>query len=489
MRTKRITIYLNGVNLSFKRLEVQSGNSRVFATIKPTITLNLRRILANTRLEYLAFAPKKTSLIKAAFMKGKLHIQQNGFCNLLSHLLVYKINVNLNVNIDFKSIKIKIEDDGREVWTSRQSIISGVIPYALNHSQEYDFARFQDSFAAFVWGIESHQDVSDVSYLDIDNKSLIESRQVDLAKNIQEGILIYHQLPHAEVAHGHTVLKDCFVFPIDLHNYLDGSWPTDSVFKNKEGQYIFNNYSKHSNFKGSYCFFGSSTSWFHFLIEIFPRYLIFDQSLLADCTPIIESKMPAQIIEVLSLLCKNKPLVLEPSQLAELEILHTCTEARYPGGLDLLNRAADIKLVQAFFSERFKLSEKKGQKRVFITRNTSLFRRSDRVSMLAKSYINLGFDVVDTGELTMQEQVILFASADVVVGETGSSLTNLIFCKANTKVFEINLFKFMPGFFKEFCNVLGLEHFVVEGIDVKNNQNLLQINGRSRNIVDILGDF
>ena len=49
----------------------------------------------------------------------------------------------------------------------------------------------------------------------------------------------------------------------------------------------------------------------------------------------------------------------------------------------------------------------------------------------------LGFDVVDPGTLSVAEQVLLFAEAEMVVGAHGAGLTNIAFCSPGATVIEL----------------------------------------------------
>ena len=48
-----------------------------------------------------------------------------------------------------------------------------------------------------------------------------------------------------------------------------------------------------------------------------------------------------------------------------------------------------------------------------------------------------GFDIFKIGELSFFEQIYLFQNANVIIGAHGAAFANLIFCKPNTKVFDI----------------------------------------------------
>ena len=89
------------------------------------------------------------------------------------------------------------------------------------------------------------------------------------------------------------------------------------------------------------------------------------------------------------------------------------------------------------------------------------------------------FEFIDTGGLTMKEQISLFSEASHVIGETGSSLTNLLFCQNHCQVFEFNLNNFMPGFFKEFSVALNLEHRSIERVFLDSGEIYCESEGKN----------
>ncbi len=83
-------------------------------------------------------------------------------------------------------------------------------------------------------------------------------------------------------------------------------------------------------------------------------------------------------------------------------------------------------------------SGKKGNRRIFISRR--LAKRGRRIvneKEVEESLRKYGFETCLTEELSLQEQVILFSEAEIVVASHGAGLTNLLFCQSGTKVLEI----------------------------------------------------
>jgi hypothetical protein len=476
-------VFVSGRNLQNKVLIVEGTN--ITGKIKRfSRRLILGIFLRNLGLEYMALNPKKTTLLKIALDRMISLSRQNGIRHTLRHFYVYKVTLIVNPAKLSRPLTFRIMNDKRSTWVSRVAITRGVTPYSLNHSQEYDFARFPEKFACFVWDLRVKENPS-ILHENLKAK-ILGVCEVRIDNAYPDNRLTFRKIQNASIFHSRTVVSDGCVVPSDSHNFIDGSWPSDFVFKRQEQHYLFVDHIFREEHKGEFVFFGSSTSWFHFLIEVFPRYLHYGRSTLESLRPVLEHGVPGQILEVMNLVTHQDPVLLGAFQESVFENLVVCTESRFSKGLDLKGRASDIAMVRSFFDTEFGLSKNERNQKIFIVRNKSLFRHSEVVSNFSEFCALQGFLVVDTGELTMEQQMRLFASAELIIGETGSSLTNLIFCSPGAKVIEINLHNFMPQFFSDFCDALNLSHTEVRDIVVNENGILVEINNRRLDFLSLL---
>ncbi len=77
--------------------------------------------------------------------------------------------------------------------------------------------------------------------------------------------------------------------------------------------------------------------------------------------------------------------------------------------------------------------------KIFIDRRESHYNHCQIVNdEEIKIYLKKkGFDIFKIGELSFFEQIYLFQNANIIIGAHGAAFANLIFCKPNTKVFDI----------------------------------------------------
>ena len=463
----RSFIYLNGYKISGKYLLVKSGGELVARVRiqRPAVTFFFYWRCVS--LEYFSLSPSPLGKLKIVSVQLLRDFRQNGLRFVFNYFLGYRASADLSQLNGF--LAFEIEGDDRVLWISRAAVNEGVRPYALNHTVEYDFSRFSKNFSALIWGVKtSGHTNSAIPVQTLDTKLSYET--VKIRKPSEDLALSFQQLQDSKILHGKSVVFENSAYPTDVDNCIDSSFPSDMLVSVEDDLIIVSSADKFSNYSEPSIFFGSSTSWFHFLIEVFPRYLIYGIEKIKDKSIVIEHNVPSQILEVLSLLSSKSHIKVFPFESATFQDLVVSVESRFPSGLDLVKRSSDIKMARDFFRKNLVLNTSLSTRKIFIIRNKNLFRRSEQIEHIFDVARKYHFEFIDTGELSFREQATIFSEASHVIGETGSSLTNLLFCPDDCKVLEINLTNFMPGFFGEFCDALNLEHQSIDQISKKSNE-------------------
>jgi hypothetical protein len=83
------------------------------------------------------------------------------------------------------------------------------------------------------------------------------------------------------------------------------------------------------------------------------------------------------------------------------------------------------------------ISKDRFSHRVFISRRDAPSRNILNEDEIVELFKTKGFERYDTGKMSVVEQIALFANADIVVGEHGAGLTNILFCKEGALVIEL----------------------------------------------------
>jgi hypothetical protein len=76
-------------------------------------------------------------------------------------------------------------------------------------------------------------------------------------------------------------------------------------------------------------------------------------------------------------------------------------------------------------------------KRIFISRKDAPFRKIINEDEIFNLFEAKGFKRYVLSQMSVIEQIVLFHNAEIIVGEHGAGLTNILFCEPKTKVIEL----------------------------------------------------
>ena len=101
----------------------------------------------------------------------------------------------------------------------------------------------------------------------------------------------------------------------------------------------------------------------------------------------------------------------------------------------ILNAVAEPALT--FLGLLHSKSLNRGGRRIYLSRRNINGRRFHREPEVEEALSVEGFEIVVPENLTVDEQIITFANADIIAGFTGAAFSNVIYCKPNTRIIEI----------------------------------------------------
>ena len=134
----------------------------------------------------------------------------------------------------------------------------------------------------------------------------------------------------------------------------------------------------------------------------------------------------------------------------------------FPGYLDWIPYGT-IKFLRQTFLSKISLDITEYGKKIYISRARARARHIINEEAVAKLLNKLGFQTVYLEEMSIIDQVTLFANAYVVVASHGSGLTNLVFCPPKTIVIEL----FSPHYVRTdywiISRLLELKHYYCLG--------------------------
>ena len=113
-------------------------------------------------------------------------------------------------------------------------------------------------------------------------------------------------------------------------------------------------------------------------------------------------------------------------------------------------------------------------KKIFIDRSESVFKHCQIINNdeVKSNLIKMGFSIHETGKMSFFEQIYLFNNAKVIVGAHGAAFTNLVFCKAKTKIIEIIPKSHPNTVNKKISKIKNLNYFRFITKDLKENEKI-----------------
>lgn len=111
-------------------------------------------------------------------------------------------------------------------------------------------------------------------------------------------------------------------------------------------------------------------------------------------------------------------------------------------------------------------------KKIFIGRKNPKYRvllnKEDVIKMLNK----YGFVYIEMEDFTVVEQILIFNNAQQIVSIHGAALSNICFCKPNTKIIDLMHEDFKQWCFLKLAIILNLSYSIIPCKDINQNDKL-----------------
>lgn len=117
---------------------------------------------------------------------------------------------------------------------------------------------------------------------------------------------------------------------------------------------------------------------------------------------------------------------------------------------------SDIAILRETIDFSYKQGPIKKQK-FFLTRR-GVRRTPPFIDQIEDHFLNRGFQVIDMGELAIQEQIDIWSNADVVAGLHGAAFSTIAWAKPNTIILEIFESSHVVKCYKRIAQILGLKY-------------------------------
>jgi hypothetical protein len=200
--------------------------------------------------------------------------------------------------------------------------------------------------------------------------------------------------------------------------------------------------------------------YYHWLADALPRFLVLERLGFGHLPLLVPPRTSAYQRDSLTLLGANEhQLVAAPADLVQPDTLVWPAFAGPSGHPPVwaCREIGDRLRAAAGVGDRAP-----GFRRLFISRSRAAHRRIVNEDELVEALRPYGFEVVAPETLTLREQVLLFADAEIVVAPHGAGLANLLFAR-DASVVEIHEPDNINTCFYNLIEAVGHDYWYVLG--------------------------
>jgi len=134
------------------------------------------------------------------------------------------------------------------------------------------------------------------------------------------------------------------------------------------------------------------------------------------------------------------------------------------------SKNSSIKILNKVFKKNYE-----SKNRIYLTRKNAHYRKIINESDLIDNLKLKKFQFIDLDSLSIDKQIDVFSSAEIVISATGSALANIVFCNNGTKIIEIipryqhESENSLKSRYSDICNLLGFKYFSIEADPIPTN--------------------
>jgi tetratricopeptide (TPR) repeat protein len=229
--------------------------------------------------------------------------------------------------------------------------------------------------------------------------------------------------------------------------------------------------------------------YYHWMFDILPRIELIQRSQIPlseiDCFVVNSLSKPYQK-ETLELLNIPTQKILESDRHCHIQATELIVPS-FPGYMDWIPPGT-MKFLRQAFLPKINLAKTDLSKKIYISRAKAKNRQIINELEVEQLLTSQGFRTIFLEEMSVLEQVAIFANAEVIVAPHGSGLTNLVFCTPNTQVVELFSPHYQRTDYWMISQHLELKHYYLigENFECLSLRNLMYQNSLTEDIlVDI----
>jgi len=201
----------------------------------------------------------------------------------------------------------------------------------------------------------------------------------------------------------------------------------------------------------------TGVNYFHFFSDILPKIWVLEKLNLGDGIPYIIPKETFErnyfqyLLKNTSL--KNKTWIVQDNS-CWIEVKSLYLIKAYPYTIDYWKRTISL----------FNLNHSRSINKIFLTRSAKAGRYIKNMDEIENVLEKYNIEVIDTENLTFEEEIKTFSEAELIIGLHGAGNTNIIFSDLEkVKFIEIMPSKNTNSQYFWLANVLGINYDVLKG--------------------------
>ena len=223
---------------------------------------------------------------------------------------------------------------------------------------------------------------------------------------------------------------------------------------------------------------GNNNYW-HWMYDVLPRLAIIQKKYNLGkidnfLVPDLKYNFQIETLKLLNIYKKSLPSVKYRHTESEI-LLSTDHPWQFSNSAhnDINNIPKWISLwIRTTFLKNRKFN-KSNYKKIYIDRSDTKFnylnKRKIKNEEEIKDYLkNKGFKILSLSKFKIIDQIKIFNSAKIIVGNHGAGFANIVYCKKNTKVIEFTN-KYTAKVIKKVCSDINLNYFAIKGKQIGHN--------------------
>jgi capsular polysaccharide biosynthesis protein len=215
---------------------------------------------------------------------------------------------------------------------------------------------------------------------------------------------------------------------------------------------------------GEAVYFGHNANYFHWICEDLPRLLLFEMNDQSRDRPVLVDR---SISEWQQQLLVRLGIAPERWRCVNFDVPLRLAKLNVPGLLskELLVHPEAVRMMRERLALDGGMRERRKGKRLYLTRKAGGSRSARLLNEteIWERFRRAGFEAVDTAQLTIDKQIVLFSDAEIVAGPGGAALTNLLFAPKDCAALVLAASAGAGETFSSLTSAIGQDYFVCLG--------------------------